>query len=675
MRQGRPGFWSGWLATYVATLAVVGAATIGSATAWAETGEGKACPNQAFRSGPSADLPDCRAYELVTPPDTNGRQITAAHYDLEINSFATELASPSGNSFLFSLFGQPLAEFPESNGVADTYESVRTSNGWRTVRRLSPSGAEAVFPNNGGISPDHRYIFENVGLVGGTESGGSLAEEEEGNYLGNPDGSFELIGIGSLGAEPGASGRWITADGTHVVFTTECGSCERKQLEPAAPPSGVAAIYDRSADGPTHVVSLLPNEVTPAEQVRYQGTAADGTAVAFFDGETLYVRVDNSQTEEVVQGEAVFAGLSADGAEVFYMLEGDPYAFDVNTETIQRLTSTHDVELVNVSPDGSRVYFVSFSQLDGSSGTAGEPNLYVWHAGDESIDFIGTVGFGDISGFPALNTWTNRVVASEGAKPLGPGTDSSRLTPDGSIFLFESEAKLTDYENNGHNEIYRYDDSRDSLLCVSCNPDAVPTADARLENFVYEPQPAFVSSEAVIHNLSADGGHAFFETSEALVGRDVDAGNDIYEWSEGAPALSLISSGQTPDFPGLSPASAPNVLTAITPDGSNVFFNSVDALVPGAGVGGVPASYDARVNGGFASVGEATCRGEACQATGETRGFAPPGSSTFSGHGNVRAGKSRCARSRHRAHRRARRGCRRAKHRKAGRKPTTGAIK
>ena len=50
-------------------LCLVPAAMLGlPAVASAEDG----CPNAVFRSGPSLRLPDCRAYEMVTPPYKEG---------------------------------------------------------------------------------------------------------------------------------------------------------------------------------------------------------------------------------------------------------------------------------------------------------------------------------------------------------------------------------------------------------------------------------------------------------------------------------------------------------------------------------------------------------------------------------------------------------------------------
>jgi hypothetical protein len=68
----------------------------------ASTADAAACSNEGFRAGPSAQLPDCRAYEMVSPPDMNGNGISVVYairgdgnaiaYDT-INAFGKEAAS------------------------------------------------------------------------------------------------------------------------------------------------------------------------------------------------------------------------------------------------------------------------------------------------------------------------------------------------------------------------------------------------------------------------------------------------------------------------------------------------------------------------------------------------------------------------------------------------------
>jgi len=635
------------------------------------------CPNQQFRTGMSSGLPDCRAYELVTPADADGRQISSLIPDVSYNMFPSELASPGRDSFVYMMTRGPLSEPVEPNGTMDIYEAVRSGSGWLTARRLSPSGAQAVFPSPGGVSANHLYTFTNVAPLGGVASdGGNLAAGGDASYLGKPNGSFELLGVGSLGVERQARGRYISPDGTHVIFTTSqpgwctgADPCSFTRLEPAAPRTGTEAVYDREPDGPTRVISLLPGDVTPAvgEDAVYQGASADGTVVAFVIEGRLYVRVNNAATELVANAAASFAGLSEDGGELFYVSGGDIFRFDVESEQTEQLNSSGDAEAVNVSADGSHVYFVSPSLLDGSKGGLGQPNLYVWNGLTAATEYVATLAPSDVEGLSALTDWTTRVVTPENSSEHGPGADPSRTTPDGTVIAFQSRAKLTGYENAGHTEIYRYDASSKSIQCVSCNPSGEPaSADARFE------QQGTLSNAIIVHNLSEDGSRVFFETPEALIGRDTDQTNDIYEWQDGTvgeePSVSLISSGQSQTFAMSEGNPSPtNEIFAITPQGTDVIFLSSDALVPTAGTGGTPAIYDARVNGGFLSEEASACQ-ESCAARVESPTLLQPQSNRFIGRGNV---KVRCKAHRHRRRGHAKaRSCRR--HHRRGSKKGAG---
>jgi hypothetical protein len=588
--------------------------------------------------------------------------------------FPVELASPSGESLVFETFGGPLRAPAGGNGriEGDDWEAQRGAAGWQVMRHLSPTGAEAIVPQPGGIAADHSYNFVFAPQFEPGVGNGSLAAEGEADYLGSPSGKFELTGVGSLGVERLAQGRYISPGGKHVIFSTGrpvaasgwCNHfhkpplhvCPVAKLEPDAPPAGTGAIYDREADGPTHVVSLLPGDLTPTagQEAFYQGAATDGSSVAFTIGEplfgTLYVRANNgaedAKTEKVSANPTTFGGIADDGRYLYYLsgvseshqFRGNLHRFDTVTEEDQTVNSSGDAEMVNVSADGSHVYFVSPSQLDGSKGTAGKPNLYVWSGG--TPEYVATVDATDTEGTVALNRWASEAVRPKNSGATGPGWDSSRTTSDGRVIVFESQAQLTSYDNAGHTEVYRYDAEEKSLLCVSCNPDGTPAvSDARLQKNDAGGLPPSV----VIRNVTNDGTRVFFESPEALVEEDHDAAYDVYEWSGGT--LALISSGNATEYAtvGISgfPFPAPNLLMGVSADGDDVFFRSLEPLAAGAPVGGAPEIYDARVDGGFPGPPPPPppCLEEACRPPASSPPpLAGAASAGLTGSGNVSPG-------------------------------------
>jgi hypothetical protein len=580
-----------------------------------------ACPNDELRVGPSAALPDCRAYELVTPPGARG-PIGAS---FEGERFGMVQASPDGNRMSFELNAGALPG-TEASGYfhGDPYLATRSATGWST-KLAGATGTMSSKPKPGSFAPDQDFSFFTAAGAGTAVIGSRPT-----TYVRYPDGRYELIGRGSIGTDPRALGRLIAPGGTHVVFETEnfdAGSIAQ-QLEPNAPPEGTGAVYDRTRDPltgveETHVVSLLPGEITPApgQHATFAGASPEGDGIAFTIAGSLYLRVRNEATHLIGAG-AKFAGLAEGGERIFYLSGGDLKAYDAATaQTTVFADTAAEVIPVNVAPRGTRAYFVSETALGepnphGQSAVPGAQNLYLAEEDEGVVEtvFIATVTELDVEGLKnegaglrghGLGLWI------EALEERKPALVSSRLTPDGETFVFQSRANLDGYQPGAEPQIYRYERLEETLECVSCPPtEAAASGGAYLQSLFIVENSAFGGASAFVPALRADGERLFFESTEALVNADVDGRRDVYEWEEAG-----IGSCQKPGgclYLLSAPGSAKDeYLFGHSSSGDDVFIHTSDVLVPGAAP--TIAIYDARVNGGFASTPDEICVGEGCR--------------------------------------------------------------
>jgi hypothetical protein len=589
-------------------------------TTYEDAVNGGACPNEELRVRASALLPDCRAYELVTPADTNGRSPKGIGFPATI-VFSTVHSSPAGDAVSFKIEGGAL---PGTNGVGsfegDPYVARRSASGW-TTELSGPTGDEVAVAVPGSPSPDQGYIFWTARIEGPLVVNG-----EDTEYIRYPDGHSELIGRGSLGTDPKVEGKLITDDAAHIVFETANTNKPAIQLEPNAPPTGTTVVYDRTIElgtgaEVTNVVSLLPGDVTPAagQNASYLGASKDGEGIAFAIGGTLYLRVGNETTHEIGTG-VEFAGVSEGGERIFYVEGGDLEAFDTGSEEVIEFSTSGNVTPVNVAAGGTRAYFVSPSVLggtnpEGDSAQAGEQNLYLSEEG--SIDFVATVTDRDVEGEPqpdptdspadGLGLWTD-VVSTQPAK------DPSRLNPDGSVLLFQSRAEITGYPASKFPQVYRYDSTDGRLHCISCIPTGVPAKGAgTLETYTFDTlDPPPFTPNGFVPNLTPNGQRVFFESDEALVSSDTDKVQDVYEWEEQGVGsctspggcVYLISSGQS---------SRDDFLYAHSTNGNDVFFTTGDQLT-GWDTSSAISIFNAKVGGGFPEPEpEEPCAADGCR--------------------------------------------------------------
>jgi hypothetical protein len=588
-----------------------------------------ACPNAVLQSeNKSAALPDCRAYEMVSPPQKNGNDVGLSGVS------PVYVAAADGNALAFESLGA-LPGALSANGVNQNL-SVRGAGGWSTkpINSQVPAADNTDFPEFSHFSPnlDRGIMVNPPGLhLAPGDVGGAYNLYLRDN---RDDTHRTLSGPATAGPNPeGFPFYGESADSSHVAFEA------RAALTPDAP-EGTNNLYER-ADGELRLISVLPNDEPAPHGVILLSTALihtlvhtvsdDGSRIVFQtsdaggdqEEEQIYLREDGESTVQVSKSQRtipdlssstlpVLWGSSADGSKVVFTSpkaltddaepgETNVYRFDVESGELENLTVNHNPDdqgsiasgVLGISEDASYVYFRSPSVFVPGQGVKGGSNLYLWHDGE--ISYVATAEVGD----------------------LGAANITPRVSPNGRYLAFAAAERLTAYDNSDaltgglDSEVYLYDAGADRLTCASCRPSGAPPSGGSSLPIPPIRQPNNRQRTVL------DDGTVFFDSADAIVRADSNGLRDVYELREGRVAL--ISSGTSADI---------SALVGASEDGRDAFIFTRDRLAP-ADVDENRDVYDARIGGGFPAPREGAggCSGDECQAqSGTPPPVVPPAS-------------------------------------------------
>ncbi len=627
--------------------------------------EQTACPNEQVRGGFSARLPDCRAYELVTPPVKSSSQ-----FDADPDLAYASTAAVDGEAVSLRV-REPR---PGAPSAGESYVAKRGAGGWvaedimplesydgvgcaeyQKVYAYSEQLTEEVMQAGGGsrasASGNPHEDPESCNPEGRQVVSGEPVGYENLLVRDNATGTYRLVNVTPPGVTPAdAHFQGSSADLSRVVFTETSPLVEGARY-------GVENLYEWD-EGVLRLVSVLPDgTAVPGSPVAEAGThedavSSDGAHVLFTYDSALYDRIDGERTVQVdesqgpgASGGGRFQAAAADGQEVFFLDEskltpdstvvaGEPDLYECALPEGASKCELADLtvaagghaDVLRVTPlgshDSSYVYFVAkgvlasntreFADSEGRTvvegAQAGQENLYLWN-GDKPT-FIAT---------GVSNNGRGRI---------------EQTSPDGKWLAFESEKSLTGYDNvepNGESatkELFLYSAATGQLVCASCNPTGEPPvikggSFRGLNSSLEELDGVFR-----IRHVLTDGGQVFFETKDALVPSDTNGQFDVYEYEDGQ--VYLISSGTS---------SFESNLEDVSESGGDVFFRSNQQLVPQDTQEGQIVIYDARVVGGFAepSAPPPCTTADACRTpvSPQPSIYGAPSSQTFSGVGNL----------------------------------------
>ncbi len=452
----------------------------------------EACSNEARRAEQSSTfLPECRAYELVTPEQKGSGEPLSTGVTEEAKFELQPMSEGLGQIVLGAgVFGARAGvggtrmawsspPLPESGSAGNNNLSARATSGWSSqgmVPPMSPYNDLACPPQLGiaGWSSDLGTAV--LSLPAGTPSGFSVTDDlecghdeprlvpDEPEHLRNlfvhevGSGSYRLINVTPPNVtwpEPEETFQryWPASflagsdDLSHVVFEEEL------KLTPDAPIGyrGGDELYEW-ANGQVRLVTYLPSGIPvqgslagatrnyfpvtgPVEptgniaQFRH-AVSSSGSRVFFEAGGNLYVRVNSMQSQSSRGGSGECTELEmACTAQVDEAKAGAP-------------GPSGGGKFQAANAEGTRVFFTDAGRLTADSTAAsGKPDLYEYDTGTgaltdlttnatEPANVLGVVGAsedGSYLYFVAKTNLTGGQLNSYGATALGPATGTGTL--------------------------------------------------------------------------------------------------------------------------------------------------------------------------------------------------------------------------------------------------------
>ena len=609
------------------------------------------CPTEQIRKeNSSLALPECRAYEMVSPPGKEGFGAALRTFHggerVRYTSGASNIArsgqntkgdnsyvaarSPAGWETIPNLNGPSgsLYDETESGSLGITpvallraYSSDLRSSLWLFARRNGVGFKFYLRSPGGTFTPvsDELTAFEGFRVRGVSDDLSHLVLSSSGNSDGSPPlpfgtGVYELVGTGddhprrvdvdnsgspvSSCFEKGqasitnAIGRAISADG-RVIFLTAIGGCGG-----ANPPTN--ELWAR-IDGTTSINVSASQCNRPADDPGGPCNAPVGPGGCATEG---------GESGSGCRG-AQFQAATPDGSRVFFTTKrqlldadidetNDLYACDIPSGTpapVDKANPCSALRRVSAGdPSGAAV------ESFGTSSENGSTVLFVAQGvlADNEDAFEEQAVAGDHN----LYAWRSDAAHPDGqttflgrldSDDIRNGSEVPQVTPDGRFFVFTTASQLLDTDTDTVRDVYRYDADSDELTRASTNVVGVAGNGAGFD--------ARVLSDAV----SDDGQKIVFTTAEALSAADGNAEPDVYLWT--LDHVSLISTGSVGG--GVASENG-SPFAAIDGSGQDIYFTTRGALTPADG-DDLADVYDARIGGGFSFAQTPFCSGETCQ--------------------------------------------------------------